>query len=97
MIKVILTMTVPAQHAAAFEAAWQPAADFAARQKGCLGQVLVRRDEAEPSYLVMSDWTDREAFSEFERSSVQERVTADLRKFRTSARMELYEIVSSRT
>jgi heme-degrading monooxygenase HmoA len=95
MIRVVLTMTVPAANAEAFESAWQGAAEYAGRRPGCLAQTLGRQAGDELVYHVSSEWTDLDTFRSFERSAGQDEATAGLRRLRSSARMEWYEVVET--
>jgi heme-degrading monooxygenase HmoA len=74
-----------------FEQAWEKVADAASRSPGNLRQTLLRAGEDD--YVVTSDWVSRDAFTSFERSPEQDELTAPLRALRTSARMEVAEIL----
>jgi heme-degrading monooxygenase HmoA len=43
--------------------------------------------------LIVSDWSDREAFRRFEVSPEQDETTTPVRRHRTSAEMHVYDIV----
>jgi heme-degrading monooxygenase HmoA len=45
--------------------------------------------------VITSDWESREAFTRFERSDEQDRLTAPLREMRESVRMTVYQLVAA--
>ncbi|MEO3811824.1 antibiotic biosynthesis monooxygenase family protein [Sphaerisporangium sp. B11E5] len=89
-VRAVLTMSVRPEHAEEFELAWQKVATWARDWPACLRQTLCR---AEDAYVITSDWAEEQAFRDFERSPEQEERTADLRRLRISARMEMQSIV----
>ena len=44
--------------------------------------------------MITSDWENREAFAQFERSPGQDALTAPLRELRESTRMVVYDVVA---
>jgi heme-degrading monooxygenase HmoA len=74
-----------------FEDAWGKVAAVARGWPGNLRQSLLRAGDG--SYLISSDWVSRAAFGAFERSEQQDELTAPIRALRTSASMEVTEIV----
>lgn len=74
-----------------FEQAWAKVAAAAKTWPGNLRQALLRTGDG--TYLISSDWTSRAAFGAFERSDEQDVLTAPIRELRTSASMEVADIV----
>ncbi|MEV4113915.1 antibiotic biosynthesis monooxygenase family protein [Nonomuraea sp. NPDC049695] len=98
-LRAVLTFTVGQGDAEEFEDAWGKVADWARAWPGCIRQTLSRAtggDDGEIVYVITSDWSDDAAFRSFERSKEQDVVTADLRRLRRSARMELQAVVGER-
>ena len=93
-VRATLTMTVRPGDSPAFERAWSAVAGWARSQQGCLRQALCRLAAAEPTYVITSDWADLMAFRAFEGSSEQDVATAELRRLRQSARMEVLALVA---
>ncbi|PZG37481.1 antibiotic biosynthesis monooxygenase [Spongiactinospora gelatinilytica] len=96
-VRAVLVFTVRPGDTAEFERAWADVADWAGRWSGCVRQTLCRTDAAEPTYVITSDWVDRAAFRAFERSEEQDTVTAELRRLRRTARMELHTMIAERS
>ena len=94
MVRATLWMTVKAGREKEFEAAWRMIADQVRRVPGNLRQTLLREPENPSGFVLMSDWESREAFTRFERSEEQDKLTAPLRQLRESARMSVYELIA---
>lgn len=60
---------------------------------GSVRQTLMRDPNNPSSFVVMTDWVSREAFTRFERSSAQDDLTAPLRALRESSSMAVYEVL----
>jgi heme-degrading monooxygenase HmoA len=94
-VRAVLTMEVAPQDASAFEREWLRVAQWAGGQPGCLGQSLCRGGAPDRVvYVIASDWIDAAAFTVFERSAEQDRVTGELRRLRRSARMEVLTVIN---
>jgi heme-degrading monooxygenase HmoA len=89
-IRATLHMRVRDGAGPEFEQAWHRAADAFRYVPGNLGQELLRDGI---DYVLTSDWDSAESFRRFETSAEQDRLTAPLRSLRTSAHMEVHEIV----
>jgi heme-degrading monooxygenase HmoA len=94
MVRATLYMKVKAGRGADFEAAWHKIAEEVRKAPGNVRQTLSRDPEDPDSFVVASDWEDREAFGRFERSPEQDELTAPLRELRESARMTVHEVVT---
>ncbi|MEV8635676.1 antibiotic biosynthesis monooxygenase family protein [Streptosporangium sp. NPDC051023] len=96
-VRAVLTMTVRPESADAFEKEWAVVATWAQRQEGCLRQALCRDTGSEEvTYVITSDWADRDTYKRFETSERQDGITAGLRGLRTSVRMEVLDIIDHR-
>lgn len=93
MVRATLYMKVKDGRGDDFEREWRAIAEEARKVPGNLRQALTRDPEDRDSFVVTSDWSDREAFSKFERSPEQDELTAPLRNLRASARMTVHELV----
>jgi heme-degrading monooxygenase HmoA len=95
-VRAVLTMTVPAQARTEFEREWAGVAAWVQDQPGCLRQTLSRTGDDQTTYVITSDWADRQTYHHFETSSRQDGATAGLRRLRTSVQMEVLEIIDHR-
>lgn len=93
MIRAVLRMEIRPEDNAEFERVWRAVAGAVSEHWGVLQQTLVRDGEGENAYLVISDWPNSEEFRLFERSEEQDRLTAPLRKLRSSASLSVYEVI----
>src|SRR5688572_23365008 len=93
MIRATLHMKVKPGRESDFEPAWRAIAARVSRAPGNLRQTLLRDPQDAATFVVMSDWESREAFTSFERSPEQDDLTAPLRELRESARMTVYEVL----
>jgi heme-degrading monooxygenase HmoA len=89
----MLHVKVKAGREQEFERAWREIAEQVRREPGNLRQVLLRDPEDPASFIVASDWESRDAFTRFERSPEQDRLTAPIRDLRESGRMTVHEIL----
>ncbi|MBD0329774.1 MAG: antibiotic biosynthesis monooxygenase [Thermoleophilia bacterium] len=94
MVRATLTITVKEGREADFERAWRDVAEVVRRNPDNIRQVLLRDSADSRSFVVMSDWVDREAFTRFERSPEQDELTAPLRDLRESGSMTVHELVA---
>jgi quinol monooxygenase YgiN len=94
MVRTTLYMKVKDGRGDDFERAWRAIAEEVRKTPGNLRQALTRDPEDPDSFVVTSDWTDRETFGAFERSPEQDDLTAPLRDLRESARMTVHELVT---
>jgi quinol monooxygenase YgiN len=94
MVRATLYMKVKDGRGEDFERAWREIAEEVRKAPGNLRQALSRDPDDPDSFVVTSDWDDREAFGSFERSPEQDELTAPLRELRESARMTVHELVT---
>jgi heme-degrading monooxygenase HmoA len=87
-------MKVKAGREAEFESAWKKIAEQVRGTPGVLRQALARDPDDPGTFMVTSDWENREAFTRFERSPEQDDLTAPLRDLRESGRMVVYELTA---
>jgi len=94
MVRATLYMKVKDGHGSDFEREWLTIAEEVRKVPGNLRQALARDPEDSDSFIVTSDWSNRETFGTFERSPEQDDLTAPLRELRASARMTVHELVT---
>jgi heme-degrading monooxygenase HmoA len=94
MVRATLHMKVKQGRAGDFEDAWRKIAEEVRRAPGNVRQALLRDPEDPDSFVVTSDWENRDSFTAFERSPEQDDLTAPLRDLRESGRMEVHELVT---
>lgn len=94
MVRATLYMKVKDGRGEDFERAWHEIAEEVRKAPGNLRQALSRDPDDPDSFVVTSDWDDREAFGRFERSPEQDELTAPLRELRESAHMTVHELVT---
>ena len=78
-----------------FEAEWRTAAEEIRTLDGCLHQDLVRDADDPRSYLVISDWADRERLDAFGRSEHRDHLLRVIRELRESAQRHTYHVLHS--
>ncbi|MFC4106339.1 putative quinol monooxygenase [Micromonospora zhanjiangensis] len=78
-----------------FEAEWRAVAEEIRDLPGCLRQDLVRDADDPRSYLVISDWSDRERLDAFGRSDLRDRLLRVIRELRESADRHTYDVLHS--
>ncbi len=93
MIRATLHMKVRPGAEEEFVRAFSAIAEKVRDDPGSVRQTLMRDPEDPRSFVVMTDWVSREAFTRFERSSAQDELTAPLRALRESSSMAVYEVV----
>jgi heme-degrading monooxygenase HmoA len=94
MVRATLHMKVKEGRGGDFEREWRAIAEEVKKVPGNLRQALTRDPDDPDSFIVTSDWSDRETFGQFERSPEQDDLTAPLRELRASAHMTVYELVT---
>ncbi|NIH88269.1 putative quinol monooxygenase [Amycolatopsis granulosa] len=94
-VRTVLAMRARAGCEQRFEAAWLSAAEEIGRLDGCLRQDLVRDTDDPRSYLIISDWADRELLEAFGRSEHRDRMMRVVRELRESARRQTYQVLYS--
>lgn len=93
MIRAVLRMKVKEGTGPDFTRAWHAIAEHTSHVPGNLRQTLLV-DQNEPDvFVITSDWEDSESFHRFERSEVQDQLTAPLRAMRASAQMSIQTLV----
>jgi heme-degrading monooxygenase HmoA len=93
VIRATLNMKVKEGREDDFERAWREIAQEVRRAPGNIRQALLRDSSDARSFVVTSDWENRDAFTQFERSPEQDRLTAPLRELRESGEMAVHELV----
>ncbi len=93
MVRATLQMKVKEGRGDEFERAWRAIAEEVRRVPGNLRQALTRDPGDADSFVVTSDWSSRDAFSDFEHSPEQDDLTAPLRELRSSARQSVHDLV----
>ncbi|MFV2013031.1 MULTISPECIES: putative quinol monooxygenase [unclassified Micromonospora] len=78
-----------------FETEWQAIADQIRMLDGCLRQDLVRDADDPRSYLIITDWADRERLDAFGRSAQRDRLLRVIRELRESAQRHTYQVLHS--
>jgi quinol monooxygenase YgiN len=78
-----------------FESEWLSAAQEIRALDGCLRQDLVRDADDPRSYLIISDWADRERLDAFGRSEHRDRLLRVVRELRESAQRHTYQVLHS--
>lgn len=93
MVRATLQMKVKEGRGEEFERAWRKIAEEIRRTPGNLRQALTRDPGDADSFVITSDWSSREAYSEFEHSPEQDDLTAPLRELRSSARQSVDDLL----
>ena len=75
----------------AFERAWRATAEAISRVPGNVGQKMLRETGDGRDVCIVSEWTDLRSLREFGRSTLRDRLTAELRDLRDSCEQEAYE------
>jgi len=94
-IRTVLAMRTREGCERRFEAEWLVAAEKISTLDGCLRQDLVRDADDPRSYLIISDWTDREQLDAFGRSEQRDQLMAVIRDLRESAERHTYQVLHS--
>jgi quinol monooxygenase YgiN len=94
-VRTVLAMRTREGCAERFEAEWLSAAEEIRALDGCLHQDLVRDADDPRSYLIISDWADRERLDAFGRSEHRDRLLRIIRELRESAQRNTYQVLHS--
>ena len=94
-VRTVLAMRTREGCEQQFESEWLSAAEQIRTLDGCLHQDLVRDAEDPRSYLVISDWADRERLDAFGRSEHRDRLLEVIRELRESAERHTYQVLHS--
>ncbi len=94
-VRTVLAMRARAGCEERFEAEWLSAAEEIRTLDGCLHQDLVRDADDPRSYLIISDWVDRERLDAFGRSVHRDRLLRVIRELRESAQRHTYQVLHS--
>lgn len=93
MVRATLHMKVKDGRGREFERVWREIAEEVRKVPGNLRQTLERDPDDPDSFVVSSDWSNRDEFGKFERSPEQDDLTAPIRELRASARMTVHDLV----
>ncbi|MFE8014489.1 antibiotic biosynthesis monooxygenase family protein [Streptomyces antibioticus] len=91
--RVLLTVRVKAGMAADFEKVWAQGSAEVTAQPANLGHALARSALEDDVYYVVSDWTDREAFLEFESSPGHVRHREKLHPYREGGSLAMMQVL----
>ena len=94
-VRTVLAMRAREGCEQRFEAEWLCAAQEIRTLDGCLRQDLVRDADDPRTYLIISDWADRERLDAFGRSVHRDRLLAVVRELRESAQRHTYQVLHS--
>jgi quinol monooxygenase YgiN len=94
-VRTVLAMRTREGCEQQFESEWLSAAEQIRTLDGCLHQDLVRDTDDPRSYLVISDWADRERLDAFGRSVHRDRLLQVIRELRESAQRHTYQVLHS--
>lgn len=94
-VRTVLAMRTREGCAERFEAEWLSAAEQISTLDGCLHQDLVRDADDPRSYLIISDWADRDRLDAFGRSEHRDRLLRIIRELRESAQRHTYQVLHS--
>ncbi|GAA3435175.1 hypothetical protein GCM10018954_047790 [Kutzneria kofuensis] len=94
-VRTVLAMRTKEGCEQRFEAEWLSAAAEIGTVDGCLRQDLIRDADDPRSYLIISDWADRERLDAFGRSELRDRLLRVVRELRESAQRHTYHVLHS--
>jgi quinol monooxygenase YgiN len=94
-VRTVLAMRTREGCERQFEAAWLATAEKIRTLDGCLRQDLVRDADDPRSYLIISDWADRERLDAFGRSEHRDQLLRLIRELRESAQRHTYQLLHS--
>jgi quinol monooxygenase YgiN len=94
-VRTVLAMRAREGCEQRFESEWLSAAQEIRALDGCLRQDLVRDADDPRSYLIISDWVDRDRLDAFGRSEHRDRLLRVVRELRESAQRHTYHVLHS--
>ncbi|MFC4147355.1 antibiotic biosynthesis monooxygenase family protein [Micromonospora mangrovi] len=94
-VRTVLAMRTRPGCEEQFEAEWLSAAEKIRTLDGCLHQDLVRDADDPRSYLIISDWADRDRLDAFGRSEQRDELLRVVRELRESAQRHTYQVLHS--
>lgn len=94
-VRTVLSMRTRKGCEQRFEDEWLSAAEQIRGLDGCLRQDLLRDADDPRSYLIISDWADRERLDAFGRSEQRDRLMRVVRELRESAQRQTYHVLYS--
>jgi quinol monooxygenase YgiN len=94
-VRTVLAMRAREGCEQQLEAEWLSAAEKIRMLDGCLRQDLVRDADDPRSYLIISDWANRERLDAFGRSEHRDRLLRVIRELRESAQRHTYQVLHS--
>jgi quinol monooxygenase YgiN len=94
-VRTVLAMRAREGCEQRFEQEWLGAAEQIRTLPGCLRQDLVRDADDPRSYLIISDWADRERLDAFGRSEQRDQLLRVIRDLRESAQRHTYQVLHS--
>ncbi|GAA0594437.1 hypothetical protein GCM10010174_06980 [Kutzneria viridogrisea] len=94
-VRTVLAMRTREGCEQQFEEAWLSAATQIGTLDGCLRQDLLRDINDPRSYLIISDWADRERLDAFGRSEHRDQLLRVVGELRDSAHRNTYHVLHS--
>jgi quinol monooxygenase YgiN len=92
-VRTVLAMRTRAGCEQRFETEWLAVAEKIRTLDGCLRQELVRDTDDPRSFLIVSDWVDRERLDAFGRSEYRDHLLRVIRDLRESAQRHTYQVL----
>lgn len=92
-LRVLLQLEVAQGRERDFEELWRAHSAHVRSLPDNHGQALLRRTDNPSGYVILTDWTDEDAFRAFERSAAQQEYLKKLWPMRTSGAMALLTTV----
>nr|BAA23151.1 unnamed protein product [Actinomadura hibisca] len=93
VFRVMLRMEIVPGREAEFERVWYSVGDTVSGNPANLGQCVLRSDDEESVYYIMSDWIDEARFREFERSDGHVEHRRKLHPYRVKGSMATMKVV----
>ncbi|MDG4766476.1 antibiotic biosynthesis monooxygenase [Solwaraspora sp. WMMD406] len=94
-VRAVLAMRIRHGCERRFETEWLSVAQAIRALDGCLHQDLVRDADDPQTYLIITDWADRDRLDAFGRSAQRDRLLRVIRDLRESARRHTYQVLHS--
>lgn len=85
--RVLLRMEIVPGREEQFEQVWRDGARTIAEEPANVGQTLLRGDEEDGTYYIVSDWVDERSFREYETSERHQHHRARLHPYRSAGTM----------